>query len=820
MKIRVTKEERLSKAVNRANLVLVEVPVNTKYGQHRSHRWKKAGEALNQLMKDLGRKGNSADIEFVDKKTKKKIGKKELLENYNKVGKVKGQTIQAYVAENYKVGRKKKADGKTNGYKGIDEKKDVLPIKDKMVTMYAKNKYKRQTYTGIGKCGHEVTVEVGGYSEEYRQDRANDEISERMCPECYKKMIEEKRKAAEKEAGNMGLPELEGSPKQINWALSIRADAIKELTPVMDYAQELLEENPKNEVAKKFFYAAQDLIQMTSASDWIDSRNNSFIRMVRNQIEPDLMDDMPPLDDAAANDARNRVIGIYNIDVNAYANLIDNKFRDIEDYRQRKDNGRFNRITEEDFQDIVNKRLKDLNERGEGRYIPEIQGVHEILTNKTNPYMWNATRKYRYAYQMIAIFKYDSELTMPKIGSEEDKEGLQAAYDVRADIASELSIEKERVGLGPGKFTEEDLKRVEQVLELQNDGRFYKELAGIDIVYKHKACIELSKQWESQAEAIIESAKKKGFNYNLIKRFGTKKIEGKGEFKQAKDFTSLKKSLAELKGQHTDVVARACMDMAGIDSPVYVKRNGNSIKLGRTSARGYCQYNMDGDIKEIAVVDHPWNRMQSYKTTVHEVMHGLLAQTKKDGQSLGVGLPKRFNEGIVELVGYTSCKEAYGKDYNKRNVRSYEAFTMDTFLRLRQLPEFKGKTLSQVGSQIGAMAFNRDYDGLDRVRNHLTSSLKDKKRLSDISNDVNKIIEAGEKRTGGIEGVAKRRYANLYDGSTAEYEKTEVAQLVELLKNGGMTMQQALASGRFMDAALVLIYNILDEEDDEELGLF
>ena len=817
MKIRVTKEERLSKAVNRANLVLVEVPVNTKYGQHRSHRWKKAGEALNQLMKDLGRKGNSADIEFVDKKTKKKIGKKELLENYNKVGKVKGQTIQAYVAENYKVGRKKKAAGKTNGYKGIDEKKDVLPIKDKMLTMYAKNKYKRQTYTGIGKCGHEVSVEVGGYSEEYRQDRANDEISERMCPECYKKMIEEKRKAAEEEAGNMGLPELEGSPKQINWALSIRADAIKELTPVMDYAQELLEENPKNEVAKKYFYAAQDLIQMTSASDWIDSRNGSFIRMVRNQIEPDLMDDMPPLDDAAANDARNRVIGIYNDDIKAYADLIDNKFRDMEDYRQRKDHGRFNRITEEDFQDIVNKRFKDLNERGEGKYIPEIQGVHEILMNKTNPYMWNTTRKNNHAGQIIAVFKYDSELTMPKIGSEEDKEGLQAAYNVRADIARDLRIEKERIGLGPGKFTKEDLKRVEQVLEAQKDGRFYKELAGIDIVYKYKACIELSKQWESRAEAVIESTEKKEFDYRFIKRFGTKKIESKGEFKKAKDFTSLKKSLAELKGQHTDVVARACMDMVGVDSPVYVKRNGKSIKLGRMNVLGYCQYNIDGDVKEISVVDNPNNRMQSYKTTIHEVMHSLLAQTRKDGHSIGVSLPRSFNEGIVELIGYTGTKEAYQKEYRTSDIRSYSTFVMETFMRLRSIPEYKGLSLSKMGKTLGEAAFNRDYETLSKINNFLIYDRLKKPELHEcldpIQGDINR-------KEADLDGVVQRRYEGSKEVSPNNHEKTQVAKLVDLLKSGAMTMQQALASRQFMDAALVLIYNILDEEDDEELGLF
>lgn len=87
MKFRVTRNEPLEKAMNKANLVLVEVPVNTKKGQHRSHRWKRAIDALDQLFKDLGKKANAKDIKFIDKNTNQKVGKEKLIEDYEKKGK-------------------------------------------------------------------------------------------------------------------------------------------------------------------------------------------------------------------------------------------------------------------------------------------------------------------------------------------------------------------------------------------------------------------------------------------------------------------------------------------------------------------------------------------------------------------------------------------------------------------------------------------------------------------------------------------------------------------------------------------------------------
>lgn len=73
-------------------------------------------------------------------------------------------------------------------------------------------------------CGHTETVKLFGKTKdrEWRIKKMESEI----CPDCYKQqLIEADKKAAEQNAAE-GLPELEGSEKQVLWAEKIRADRI------------------------------------------------------------------------------------------------------------------------------------------------------------------------------------------------------------------------------------------------------------------------------------------------------------------------------------------------------------------------------------------------------------------------------------------------------------------------------------------------------------------------------------------------------------------------------------------------------------------
>lgn len=68
-------------------------------------------------------------------------------------------------------------------------------------------------YTIKCSCGHERIVEIYGKSKDRESKIKYYESNE--CPECTIKLL--KKQAKEK-----GLPELQGTEKQINWALSLR----------------------------------------------------------------------------------------------------------------------------------------------------------------------------------------------------------------------------------------------------------------------------------------------------------------------------------------------------------------------------------------------------------------------------------------------------------------------------------------------------------------------------------------------------------------------------------------------------------------------
>lgn len=87
----------------------------------------------------------------------------------------------------------------------------------------AVNKYKKYVYKIEASCGCKMTVEIGGYSEDYRQARKR-ELEAEECPRCAGK----RRAEQVKNSLDFELAELEGSEKQIAWAESIRADKIRE----------------------------------------------------------------------------------------------------------------------------------------------------------------------------------------------------------------------------------------------------------------------------------------------------------------------------------------------------------------------------------------------------------------------------------------------------------------------------------------------------------------------------------------------------------------------------------------------------------------
>lgn len=801
MKFRVTRNEPLEKAMNKANLVLVEVPVNTKKGQHRSHRWKRAIDALDQLFEDLGKKANSEDIAFIDKDTNKKVNKNELIKDYKKRGKKENKTLQAFVAENYKVSTKEngKEEELTVNNKNTDnnktneaeDTKETKAPKEKVVTMAEKNKYKRETFTGTFSCGHEDSVEVGGYSEEYRKQAALGKF-DGLCPHCQQKKIEEEREREREEARNtskeLNLPELEGSEKQINWALSIRNRAVEELKPSIDYAEKLLKGNPSNNLAKAYVGMAKDLINTTKSSTWIDYRQHDFKDMIARllsgykwsgeetyerfnssgwSIKKNFIydyDSLPKLDNEKAK---------YNRDSLCYS---------INDGMKQY----FNKILKQDADSDYSSLLFEY-----------IQKFKDIVENTNDELFYESLDN-----DDMSILYETNQYRRKLLGGLDHQENLMA-YKKRNEIIRDFLQEKKN-----GNLTGLEVEMLDNFL---------------------KNCVTISGYSESYTEGTVkEFAQKLTRTYKKItdkkridklaakgglKRLGTKRIESNGEYKKTSNFEDLRTNLEKLKGLHTDTVARAAMDMAGIDAPLYVRRNDSSIKLSPTSScAGYCQYDYYGNVKEIAVSDFTSDRAHSYKTTIHEVMHGLLAQTtSNNGVSLASKMQKNFNEGIVEMIGTASMKKAYGKEYRSQDRRTYVDYVVDTCLRLKGMNQFKGKTFSQIADTLGNVAFNRDWDNLSRINDYLEQSYKESPDMCSLNEGYNDIDK--------MEKSAKKRFADEHNGDMTNFEKTQIAMLVDRLKNTDFTLEQALESGQYRELAAVLIYNMLEDEDDELLGL-
>lgn len=794
MKIRVTNNEPLEKAMNKANLVLVEVPVNTKHGQHRSHRWKRAIDALDQLFQDLGKKANAKDITFIDKNTNQKVNKEELIEDYEKKGKEENKTLQAFVAENYKVSTEKE-EKPTNNKQSIKESPENQVLyeetpKNEIETVYSKNKYKRETFTGTFSYGHEGGVEVGGYSDEYRQQAALGKF-EGLCPHCQQKKIEEERERereeARKVARELNLPDLKGSEKQIEWALSIRNKVVEDLKPSIDYAEKILENEPSNNIVKAYVKMGKDFLNITDSSKWIDYRNLDFKDVMLNIISGYDWKEDERNDHISSNGRRIDKDFLFD-----YKSLP--RFENVEAERNKNYLCHF---INTGIWKYLKLTLKEENTYSSemARWINEYQSIAENTNDELfyeslesdDFFILNESKEYR-----------------PKLSGDEDRDSMLKAYKKRNKLIMEFITKKKE-----GKLSEKQDKIIDAFFQSATEATIY------NYTYADATIEEIAQDIENRLkEDNLEVKTKKQKNgWTARLRYGTKRIESKKEYAKAENFEDFSNKLEKLKDLHTDIVGRAALDMAGIDAPLYVKRNGNSLKMGKTNCLGYCSRSPLGQPIEVAIVDNPNDRPHSYKTTIHETMHALFGITTGDSNRPFIwGLQHGFEEGLVEIAACTSLKKAYGKEYMEKDRRSYEGYVAQTLLRLKKTKRFKGKTLSEIGRVISGAAFERDGKTLNSIKDSLNRSVKNHRDFYEFAKEYDDINR--------LENATKRKYSAENNGDMTNFEKTELAMFIDRLKNTDLTLKEALETkGDTAYLALVLLYNILDEEDDELLGL-
>lgn len=94
------------------------------------------------------------------------------------------------------------------------------------------DKYRKYTYNGTFKCGHEGKLVQGGYTEEYADEQAEFRFEHEDCPECIKAKKEQEYKEKAEQANDYN-PNVVASPEMKLLKLSIEEDGYTQ--PVVVY---------------------------------------------------------------------------------------------------------------------------------------------------------------------------------------------------------------------------------------------------------------------------------------------------------------------------------------------------------------------------------------------------------------------------------------------------------------------------------------------------------------------------------------------------------------------------------------------------------
>lgn len=296
---------------------------------------------------------------------------------------------------------------------------------------------------------------------------------------------------------------------------------------------------------------------------------------------------------------------------------------------------------------------------------------------------------------------------------------------------------------------------------------------------------------------------------NARDRFGTKKIESKGEYKQVSNINELIDKARAIKDYHVDIKGRAILDMLGVNIPMYAKRNG---KLFAGKNLGYCRAIVNeetGQVMpyEIGIVAETSNKTRETGTVIHEAMHAkikgisdnMLNKCAIKGGLSESEVQHNVEESLVEMAGFSLAKTIHAGD-NYRGYMTYPTEISLTLPRIWDIEEFKEarkKGIDGIGKEIynQIMAGNREF--IDKIVNTYVSD---------------EAKEKASKRTAAIEKTMLDRTDKL-ETITGGNEKSPIGNLVEELKRGTISLEVALNSSKYGTIAAVLITKFLEDED-------
>ena len=121
-------------------------------------------------------------------------------------------------------------------------------------------------YNVTYKCGCEGEVQLVGKHAD--RDRKLAWLTTQQCRAC-------ESKAAAADAAAAGLPELTGSPKQIAWAISLRAERIAALDNMLSKVTSM-----SADAAAKWQQCRESVLAQAESRYWIDSRDIGLMQIM------------------------------------------------------------------------------------------------------------------------------------------------------------------------------------------------------------------------------------------------------------------------------------------------------------------------------------------------------------------------------------------------------------------------------------------------------------------------------------------------------------------------------------------------------------
>lgn len=804
MKIKVKGFKSLIKAVqNRAHLFPVKVLVNGKTKTYYSIRYKTGNKAM-EIAKKQMKIPNNVEALFDTKDGKRKnLTENDVLRIYDKAG--KPGSLQDFIKKNFKKPYVKPRNSTT-----VDLEQQQMSIDDLMQGNNKKNN--KET------SGKEKTEKLWQEFEKWRV-KANNDLS--GIVRSYHKDIEDMNASEYKSIMEHFFKE------EIARGYTQNGETIDECLEnyIQMFKDQIKDKEDRKNAWNDDYYKEiyNHLEKMHEKGDWtfeLDAKKylRQFLRdkvgldryAAQNAGKAALKDILAKNDGDKKEEKKKEpesgitITGpIYDDErptyyINDNGNVIETQDTKIVDqYRQKQKESKNQAGT--DYKD------DNANNKNTGGENPDKENKNKENEDKKNA--WNDDyyktfyekldaiyKKYRGS---ISFFSPEAELILKEFIA--DKVGLdrEAAINAWKAAIEELVVPK------PNNENQKDIPKD------ADGGLDFAKLFEKDRALKEQR----DKQWVKERNAEVEPRKSiVNGDYGKVRKYGTKKIMSNGEYPKAKDLNDFTKKVKTMKDFHLDIKGRAILDMFDIKAPLFNKRNGKPISLNKhLKVGGYCYRSITGETTEIALMAETGDSVWETENTIHECMHSKLKNSvSKAISEMGIKSEVRretirseIEETIAEMAGQGVNNLIHGSATDKKRW-SYEKIIAQAIPRIWGTPEFaeaRKKGLHGIGQEICKRLMNNDTSFVENVVQEYLEAPIDNQLNGKIENRMQAIEWA---ITGNEHKVVNIQY---------DTGKSEIANLVEELKRGTISLQAALNSSQYREIAAILITKFLEEED-------